>query len=116
MKSKIFCLILTLLMLSGCATRTTWMATGAGVGAVNGAIVGAAVTKTGKKNASAVGAAIGALAGILIGQVVHKRLEKRDDRVRQDVLFNLEKFGVTSEGEQLKIIRPAAGCQKKDQK
>ena len=95
MKSIFFYLFLAAFLSPSCASRRGVLVTGTGIGVANGAIVGAALKRQGKKDASAVGAVVGGLTGFLFGQFINNRLEERDKRVRRDVLFNLQNFGIT---------------------
>jgi hypothetical protein len=81
--------------LSGCATITRSTLLGIGAGAAVGAGSGAILDKQDSGQGAWMGAlAMGVLGGIA-GFFTHEGVEARDAHVRQETLFNLEKFGVS---------------------
>ena len=68
-------------------------------GAVGGAtfevLTGAALSQKGQKNQAITGSLIG---GPGAGYLVHKKLEKRDERTRKELLFNLKNFDTADRG------------------
>lgn len=82
-----------LLALTGCSTLNRSVMTGAVTGAGAGAIIG---DQTGNDSkTTALSAAIGAVVSGIAGYFIHKGIEKRDDKVRRDTLFNLDKNDVS---------------------
>lgn len=91
--NKIFLLTMILTLLTtGCASTSKSTLFGMSVGIGAGALTGAIVTKN-KKDTMKGALALG-LVGALAGWFSHEALEKRDERVRKETIFNLEKFGV----------------------
>jgi hypothetical protein len=94
MMRQIIALMTALTMVSGCATMKDGLILGAGSGAVAGAAVGLA-THSGGAGSALIGGAIGAAVGTGIAYLVQGNLESRDNEVRKNTLFSLEKFGVS---------------------
>ena len=94
--------LLSIFLLPGCASMNKSLILGAGTGAVTGLAVSDYAGKHDSQNQTKA-SLLGALIGGITTYFVHRNLEKRDERVRQETLFNLEKFGVhgiqTNEGE-----------------
>lgn len=91
-------LILVVLMGSmvGCATMKQSLIVGASSGAATGAMAGSTIADKNKGQASLQGALIGGAIGGIASYFIHGHLDKRDDRVRRETLFNLEKFNVST--------------------
>lgn len=91
-------LVLTMLMVSmvGCSTMRESLIVGAGTGAATGAIGASSFADRNKGQAALQGALIGGAIGGIASYFLHKGMDKRDDRVRRDTLFNLEKFNVST--------------------
>ena len=96
-KVRIFCICLGLFLV-GCSTMKRSLATGAAAGTATGAATGIAVGSATKvKDGGGVvlqSALIGALLGLSSSWFIHGHLEKRDGKVINETLLNLEKFGV----------------------
>ncbi|MCT4642793.1 MAG: glycine zipper domain-containing protein [Bacteriovoracaceae bacterium] len=92
---KIFLILTLSTVIVSCSTisRSSW--TGAGLGAVTGAALGHSLNRENKGKGALVGAALSGLIGAGIGYLTHKGLEKRDERVRKETLFNLDKYDVS---------------------
>ena len=69
------------------------MILGAGTGVAIGAATGSQVKGDRGENAIA-GAVIGGVVGGLASYLIHESLQSRDERVRHDMLFNMEKYDV----------------------
>ena len=93
MKTKVLGLLLLSLLLSSCASVRRSMVTGAVGGATAGALTGGAFSRKGQKKNVVTGSLIGGLLGTWAGYLVHKRLDKRDERTRKELLFHLKNFG-----------------------
>lgn len=92
-KTKLIGLIVSLSLTSGCSTLDKTVLMSAGVGAGTGVIVGNQVGAGNKK--TLMSAAIGAVVSGAIGYFIHKGIEKRDEKVRRDTLFNLDRNDVS---------------------
>ena len=68
---------------------------GVGTGAAAGTGVGLAVGGRNRTEATLISAGVGAILGGVTSYLIHGQLEKRDDVVRRDTLFNLENHGIT---------------------
>jgi hypothetical protein len=68
---------------------------GVGTGAAMGTGVGLAVGGQNRTEATLISAGIGALVGGFSAYLIHGQLDKRDDGVRRNTLFNLENHGIT---------------------
>ena len=92
--NKLLCILSLTTMLSSCSTtsRTTWLS--AGIGSLTGATAGyfLADKERGKKTMQS--AAISAVIGATIGYFTHKGLQERDEKIRKETLFNLDKYNV----------------------
>ena len=91
-------LVMTMLMVSmvGCSTMRESLIVGAGTGAATGAIGASSFADRNKGQAALQGALIGGAIGGIASYFLHKGMDKRDDRVRRETLFNLEKFNVST--------------------
>ena len=81
-----------LLLSSSCSSTRKSIALGLATGAGTGAAIGAMSSPHGK--GAMTGLAIGALVGGITSYFIDKGLKYRDQTVRRDTLFNLEKHGV----------------------
>ena len=82
---------------TGCSTLNKSVMTGVGIGGAAGAVVGS--NTSGGKNKSksaAIGAVTGAVISGIAGYFIHKGIEKRDEDVRRETLFNLDKYDVST--------------------
>lgn len=95
MMTQIIALTTTLCLTSGCATMRDSLILGIGSGAATGAAVGAIATRSGQADAAIIGGLIGAAVGGGIAYYTQKGIENRDEAVRKETIFNLEKFGVS---------------------
>lgn len=84
------------LAISGCATVKDSLVTGLISGAAIGAGAGAAYNKGDRGKSSAIGALTGATIGGIIGYVTHNKLQERDDKVRRETLFNLDRNNIST--------------------
>jgi len=91
-----FVSLVTLLVLSSCATTKKSITLGLVAGAGSGAILGSTLSKDHDKGAMT-GLAIGAVVGAIASYFIDHSLQKRDQDTRRDTLFNLEKHGVFGE-------------------
>lgn len=89
-----YCLIIGML-LNGCATATRSTLLGFGTGAAVGAAGGAILDRQDRGQAALTSALVMGAIGGIAGYFTHKGLEDRDAGVRQETLFNLEKYGVS---------------------
>lgn len=80
------------LLSSSCSSTRKSIALGLATGAGTGAAIGAMSSPNGK--GAMTGLAIGALVGGIASYFIDKGLQDRDQTVRRDTLFNLEKHGV----------------------
>ena len=69
---------------------------GAGSGAAIGGLTGKALSEDEAGNGVTFGAITGAIVGGLTGHLIKQKLDKRDQQVRRETLFNLEKFDVST--------------------
>ena len=93
MKTKVLGLLLLSLLLSSCASVGRSIVVGSTGGATIGALTGAALSRKGQKKKTITGSLIGGMLGALGGYLVHKKLDKRDERTRKELLFQLKNFG-----------------------
>ena len=91
-------LVLTTVFINGCATVTRSTLLGIGTGAAVGAVGGSILSQQDKSQAALNSALVMAVIGGVAGYFTHKAVEDRDAHVRQETLFNLEKFGVSGFG------------------
>lgn len=94
MKMIGLCLTVALLM-TGCASVTKSVLTGAATGAAVGGASGALIDKQNSGQAALTSALIMGVIGGVAGYFTHDALENRDAEVRRETLFNIEKFGVS---------------------
>ena len=81
---------------TGCATVGKSILLGTAAGTIAGATSGAYWGLENREKYALQAAIYTGLAGGLAGYFAHEHLEERDEQVRQETLFNLEKFGVDS--------------------
>ena len=81
--------------LVGCASMERSVVLGVGTGAAMGTGVGLAMGGRHKTEATLISAGVGALVGGFSAYLIHGQLDKRDDGVRRNTLFNLENHGIT---------------------
>ena len=99
---------LTVLIVStavGCASRERSVAAGVTLGATAGGIHGAALYPINTKKGITLGAFMGGITGGIIGWMIKKGLEKRDEKIRREMLFNFQRHGITNPSLE-KSIRP----------
>ena len=96
MKISFLGFVLLSLLLSSCASVRRSMTAGAVGGATFGVLTGAALSQKGQKNQAITGSLIGGILGAWVGYLVHKKLKKRDERTRKELLFNLRNFDTAS--------------------
>lgn len=92
-KNKIIGLALILTLASGCSSLDKTVLMSASLGAGAGAVVGN--QSGGSSKQTAISAAIGAVVSGIAGYFIHKGIEKRDEKVRRDTLFNLDRNDVS---------------------
>lgn len=92
---KICSVLITTLFLCSCSTMKGSLMTGIGTGAALGAGGGAVTGSKNKGKSAATGALIGAAVGGLTSYFFHKHQKKKEDRVRRETLFNLDKHNVS---------------------
>ena len=68
----------------------------AGVGGTAGAVIGSKITGKNKKKSTIAGALIGAAVSGLAGFIFHRSVEKKEDKIRRETLFNLDRFDVST--------------------
>ena len=90
---KLFYLILTTLLITTCSTINRSLSLGTASGVAIGLSLSPLKQPNNSKDAVKFGV-IGALIGGVSSYFIHKSLIKRDENVRKEALFNLEKFGV----------------------
>jgi hypothetical protein len=83
------------LALVGCASMEQSVMLGVGTGVAMGTGVGLAAGGNNKTETTLISAGIGALVGGVGAYLIHGGLEKRDNSVRRNTLFNLENHGIT---------------------
>jgi hypothetical protein len=93
---NIFVLIMLMISLLSCSTMRESIILGAGTGAASGAIGAATLADQKKGHAAVQGALIGGAIGSIFSFFFHRGIKKRDDRVRRETLFNLEKYNVST--------------------
>lgn len=91
--TKLLYLILTTLLITSCSTINRSLSLGTASGVAIGLSLAPLKQPHNSKNAVKFGV-IGALIGGVSSYFIHKSLIKRDENVRKETLFNLEKFGV----------------------
>lgn len=91
-----FCVILLMISFVSCSTMKDSVSLGMATGAATGLGAGAIASKNKKTKGMLIGAGVGAAVGGLSSYIIHKLLGKRDNKVRKDTLFNLEKYNVES--------------------
>jgi hypothetical protein len=91
-KKHIALLTAAALLSSSCSSTRKSIALGLATGAGTGAAIGAFTSPHGK--GATTGLAVGALVGGIASYFIDKGMQDRDQNVRRDTLFNLEKHGV----------------------
>jgi hypothetical protein len=88
-------MLIVTMTLNGCSTVTKSTLLGITTGAVVGAGSGAVLSQQEKAQMALTSALVMGAVGGITGYFTHKGLEVRDAEIRQETLFNLEKFGVS---------------------
>ena len=101
---KLFLVILTGVLATSCASVGKSILLGTATGGVAGAISGVYWGVEDREKYAMQAALFTGLAGGITAYFVHKGLEKRDERTRQETLFNLDKFGLEGETQKLHSI------------
>ena len=86
-------LILGLISISSCSTLNKSVLLGASTGALGGAYIGKLHSKE-YKNSTEIGILTGLLFGAAGGYFLYKESEKRNEKIRRETLFNLDKHGI----------------------
>lgn len=81
--------------LLGCSSMEKSVSLGVASGAAAGTGFGLAIGGEDRTKSTLISAGVGALLGGITSYVIHGSLDKRDDTVRRDTLFNLESHGIT---------------------
>jgi len=89
-------------ILSGCSSVQRSLAVGIGSGLALGAANGAVMQSKHSGHMAIQGALIGGVIGGVVSYFVHGQLEKRDDKIRHETLFNLEKFNVLTPSQEIR--------------
>lgn len=92
---KIF-LSIMMVSLAGCSTMKESLVLGIGSGAATGAITGSVIVDKNRGQAALQGALLGGVIGGIASYFIHGSVQKRDDLIRRETLFNLEKFNVSA--------------------
>lgn len=83
------------LLLISCSSITKSTFLGVGIGFAAGGATGALTDKHNRGQAALTSALFMGVIGGISGYFGHQELESRDDDVRKETLFNLEKYGVS---------------------
>lgn len=86
---------LILSFVTGCSTLDQTVMSGAGIGAATGAVIGFSTAQTDKYKNAAIGSLTGALISGVFSYFLHKNIEQRDEKIRRETLFNLDKYDVS---------------------
>lgn len=89
-------IILIMFSMVSCSTIKKSFVFGTGTGAAAGAIGASMLANNNKGQAALQGALVGGAIGGLASYFIHKGIDKRDERIRRETLFNLEKFNVST--------------------
>ena len=95
--------VCTGVFLSGCSSMNRSLSLGTVGGTVTGTFMGAAIARKDKPKNAAKCALIGGLMGAAAGYFIHKGLDKRDEKTRRELLFNLESFGISEPRQRQKV-------------
>ena len=85
---------MTSVLAIGCASIQRSIVLGTVTGSVAGAMSGAYWGIENRERYALQAALYTGIAGGLAGYFIHEHLGERDERIRQETLFNLEKFGI----------------------
>jgi len=94
MRNTFILVLLGSVVMTGCSTMRDSLIVGTSSGAATGAVVGASMNRDNKGKGALQGALVGGAISAVASYFIHKGLKKRDDDVRRNTLFNLDKFGV----------------------
>ncbi len=87
--------ILTAPLTHSCSTLTKTMSTTSTLGLGLGFAIGLGGEP--RRQYAGAGAAAGAAIGLLAGYFLHQHIVEREDQVRQETIFSIEKIGIESE-------------------
>lgn len=93
--STIILFIAAILFTQSCSTLTKTMSATSTLGLGLGFAIGLGVQP--RRQYAGAGAAAGAAIGLLTGIYLHQHIVEREDQVRQDTIFSIERIGIESE-------------------
>ena len=91
-------LTLGLIFINACSTINKSVLLGAFTGAIGGAYIGGLHSKE-YKNSTETGILTGLFFGAVGGYYIYKESERRNEKIRRETLFNLDKHEVTQDFE-----------------
>jgi hypothetical protein len=94
MHTSFIFVLLGVFITTGCSTIRDSLIVGTTSGMATGALIGASMNSKEKSQAALQGALIGGAISAVASFFIHKGIEKRDNKIRRETLFNLDKFGV----------------------
>ena len=101
MRDCLFGLFFLVGLCFGCSSIEKSVLLGVGTGLVLGSANGAVMQSENRGHIIAQGALIGGVVGGIVSYFTHNALEQRDEKVRRETLFNLEKFNVLTPAKEI---------------
>ncbi|MBF0299781.1 MAG: hypothetical protein HQK51_13735 [Oligoflexia bacterium] len=95
--------LLFTLLFTSCSTIERTVSLGVLTGATTGGLIAPSFVHKDKKNALLIGALIGSVVGGIGGYITHKKLEERDEKIKKEMLLNLDKHNLNSGPELLQL-------------